>query len=37
MKKNCNVHPSGKVVNHKSNKVNRCLDNHSEELLKSYL
>ena len=30
MKKNCNVNPSGKVVNHTSNKVNRCLDNHSD-------
>ena len=30
MKKNCNVNPSGKVVNDKSNKVNRCLDNHSD-------
>ena len=31
MKKNFNINP-GKVVNDKSNKVNRCLDNHSNDL-----
>ena len=30
MRKNYNIHPSGKVVNDKSNKDNRCLDNHSD-------